>query len=298
MFKIKTNILPKTINMGFINYVTPWSHFERVSDEYIMYIIKTGDLYLTVDKKNYHLKENDAIFIEKGLFHTGYKKAPCSYYYIHFEHANIANVNISNGRINDLMKDIRKRWISSSIWSTYEDEDSNIYIPTLCNIGNLCNDIFNLLDKALDIIFSKTEYYKLQISCIFNEILILYAKAYINSCIEDNENKNTYHTISNLIFFLNKNYPKNITIEIVEEITHFNYDYMNRLFKKNTNYTIMEYLTKIRIDTAKSLVASTSMKYYEIGQYVGYNNQYYFSRIFKKITGMTISKYAKTHRYL
>ena len=298
MFIIKTDILPRTRNIGFINYVTPWSHFERISDEYIMYIIKTGDLYLTVDKKNYHLKENDVIFIDKGQYHNGYKKAPCSYYYIHFEHTDITKINISDNKVNDFMKDIRKRWISSSIWSTFKEVDSNIYIPMLCNIGNLYNELFDLLDRALEIILSKTEYYKLQISCIFNEILILYAKAYINSSIKDNENNKTYHIISNLIFFLNKNYSKDITIEIVEQITHFNYDYMNRLFKKNTNYTIMEYLTRIRIDIAKSLVASTSMKYYEIGQHVGYNNQYYFSRIFKKVTGMTISNYAKTHRYL
>ena len=72
-----------------------------------------------------------------------------------------------------------------------------------------------------------------------------------------------------------------------------NFDYLNRVFKKNIGKTIFVYLNEIRIHHAKELIATTSMKILSIGYRVGFQDECYFSKVFKKYTGMSPGQYEK-----
>jgi AraC-like DNA-binding protein len=52
-----------------------------------------------------------------------------------------------------------------------------------------------------------------------------------------------------------------------------------------------EYITKIRIEKAKTLIESTSLTIAEISDMTGFTSQSYFSTAFKSHTGMTPSQY-------
>ncbi len=63
------------------------------------------------------------------------------------------------------------------------------------------------------------------------------------------------------------------------------------LFKESTGTTFVEYLTHIRIESAKELLRTTDLRTYEIADQVGYTDPRYFTYVFKKLTGMTSSEY-------
>ena len=52
-----------------------------------------------------------------------------------------------------------------------------------------------------------------------------------------------------------------------------------------------EYIIKIRIEKAKSLVENTSLAIAEISEMTGFASQSYFSTAFKNYTGMTPSQF-------
>lgn len=64
-------------------------------------------------------------------------------------------------------------------------------------------------------------------------------------------------------------------------------NYLSMLIKKETGSTFVELLTKKRIEVAKNLLLSSSMKVREISEKCGYNDQHYFSYCFKKYTGQS-----------
>jgi len=99
--------------------------------------------------------------------------------------------------------------------------------------------------------------------------------------------------ITDAIDFINKNYAQDISLEDVAKHTYMNPGYLSKLLKNYTNETYIDYLTKIRINKAKELLASTNCKVSAIGISVGYNYSQHFHKIFKKVVGITPIEYRK-----
>ena len=60
-------------------------------------------------------------------------------------------------------------------------------------------------------------------------------------------------------------------------------------FARETGETLTEYISRVRIDEAKGLFSSTSLKVYEVAEKVGFGNVEHFSRVFKKLAGASPS---------
>ena len=67
--------------------------------------------------------------------------------------------------------------------------------------------------------------------------------------------------------------------------------HLSHVFKKETNYTALGYLTQYRIHTARKLLRDCRYKVYEVAEMVGYRDVAYFGSTFKKLTGMSPSEY-------
>lgn len=68
-------------------------------------------------------------------------------------------------------------------------------------------------------------------------------------------------------------------------------NYLSRLFKKITGEGCNEYIVRKRIEKAKSLLETTTLKTGEIATMVGYHDMNYFSLAFKKHMGQSPTKY-------
>ncbi|MBN1992838.1 MAG: response regulator [Anaerolineae bacterium] len=62
-------------------------------------------------------------------------------------------------------------------------------------------------------------------------------------------------------------------------------------FSRETGETFKEYLTQIRINKAKELLRTTTLKSFEISHQIGYNDPHYFSHVFKKNTNLSPRKF-------
>jgi len=79
---------------------------------------------------------------------------------------------------------------------------------------------------------------------------------------------------------------------------HFNLspDYLVKLFKKETGFSISDYILKERMDNAIGLLTKTDMPISDISMLAGYSSFSYFSKVFKKVTGYTPQDYRKLHK--
>ncbi len=69
--------------------------------------------------------------------------------------------------------------------------------------------------------------------------------------------------------------------------------YLSRLMKRETGFSFVEYLNRIRVKKATLLMSDPSAKAFEVAERVGYRSQHYFSRAFKKVTGNSPTDFRK-----
>ncbi|MFA9397969.1 MAG: AraC family transcriptional regulator [Clostridiaceae bacterium] len=295
LLSIDTNIVPSVRLIGHVNYIKAWKHFNRIVNEYILYIIKSGDLYIKEGNKEYHLTKGDVLLLESNIEHHGYKEAACHYYYVHFNHPNIKMViNKSHDEISKELIDKRKYSLYSEYLNNISNTDSNFYLPKYYHYEN-DTELISLLVKAENDYYQRYEGYKKIVSLKLLEILIKISRDYTTTKIEKSQPHFSIAFVKcqNIQHYLIANYQKKITsVDIAQEFES-NYDYLNRVFQKMTGYTILNYLNALRINRAKELFDSTPIKISEVGYLIGINDPYYFSKLFKKIAGMTPTQYIK-----
>jgi len=69
--------------------------------------------------------------------------------------------------------------------------------------------------------------------------------------------------------------------------------YLSRLMKRETGFSFVEYLNRVRVKKATGLMSDPAAKAFEVAERVGYRSQHYFSRAFKKVTGSSPTDYRK-----
>jgi two-component system response regulator YesN len=93
--------------------------------------------------------------------------------------------------------------------------------------------------------------------------------------------------------FMHAHYAEELTAECLAERIGLSGDRLRHLFKEETGFTVLEYITQIRIDQAKKLLMKGKYKIYEIAQKTGYKSSQYFSQVFRKATGVNPLDYSE-----
>lgn len=96
-----------------------------------------------------------------------------------------------------------------------------------------------------------------------------------------------------IAYYLNSNYTHPIELEQLEKEFFLSKATLCKHFKDGMNCTIMEYLTLIRLNRAKSLLTSTSKSIEEISMECGFSSANYFGLVFKKQIGVSPLGYRK-----
>ncbi|MGM0884122.1 MAG: response regulator transcription factor [Bacillota bacterium] len=91
--------------------------------------------------------------------------------------------------------------------------------------------------------------------------------------------------------YSHQHYMKGITMNDVAEHLYLNPSYFSKVFHGEVGETYSKYLTRLRINKAKHLLKTSTLKVYEIAEKVGYADFRHFSKTFKEIEGMTPGKY-------
>ncbi len=92
--------------------------------------------------------------------------------------------------------------------------------------------------------------------------------------------------------FMQDNYTNaELTLKTVADYVSFNEKYFSTRFAKECGSTFISYLNELRLGRAKELLQQSSLKMYEISEYVGYNNVEHFNHTFKKKFGISPSDY-------
>ncbi|MBP3965519.1 response regulator [Paenibacillus lignilyticus] len=110
--------------------------------------------------------------------------------------------------------------------------------------------------------------------------------------LEPTRNASSKRVIETVKLWIQEHYREEIELTALSETVFLNASYLSFLFKRETNQTITEYITSVRMAKAKEYLKDRlDLKAYQIGELVGYADGIYFNKLFKKTVGVTPQKY-------
>uniref|UniRef100_UPI003217CFEE AraC family transcriptional regulator n=1 Tax=uncultured Draconibacterium sp. TaxID=1573823 RepID=UPI003217CFEE len=113
---------------------------------------------------------------------------------------------------------------------------------------------------------------------------------YANRTAEDVELE-ANPVVNRAINYLEKNLNKKLTLNQLAEEVGYSPTYLTTLFKKETNYSPINYFSHLKILKACELLDYTNMKVKEISFQLGYTDPYYFTKDFTKKMGLSPRNY-------
>lgn len=91
--------------------------------------------------------------------------------------------------------------------------------------------------------------------------------------------------------YIARHYSSGITVKDIAIHFSYNPNYLNNLYKSETGETILDYVTRYRMEEAKRLLRTTQMRVIDICGLVGYSQEAYFKTLFKRYTGLSPKEY-------
>ncbi|MDP4144104.1 MAG: AraC family transcriptional regulator [Bacillota bacterium] len=186
---------------------------------------------------------------------------------------------------------------------TFMDQDCYLLLPFihredsysgLFSIGpNTFSRVSKLFDSVgKELIQQHDMFWPCRSRSYFLELLILITKLFDSRKHSAGDNfSSASDSVENLISYLHNNYQEKITLDQLAVMFNTNRTSLNEQFYKATNFSIIDYLIKLRINLAATMLRDTKLPVSEIMDRVGFNDNAHFWRTFKKHTGLSPKEY-------
>lgn len=98
--------------------------------------------------------------------------------------------------------------------------------------------------------------------------------------------------------YIDEHLDEDLSRNSLAGLVYLNPSYLARLFRNETGYYLVDYITMKKIEKVQKLLLTTDRSVTQIAQELGYTNMPYFSRVFKKETGVTPVEYRKKYKHM
>jgi AraC-like DNA-binding protein len=95
--------------------------------------------------------------------------------------------------------------------------------------------------------------------------------------------------------YISDNLHRKITVAELAENSGISASHLSREFKRETGFTIGNYIQDMKLDTAKNMLLYSEFTPAEIAGILAFSDQSYFTELFRKKYGMPPGKYKREH---
>ncbi|MDO4170833.1 MAG: AraC family transcriptional regulator [Lachnospiraceae bacterium] len=201
---------------------------------------------------------------------------------------------IPAGKVCYYKADAKDPWCY--IWINYSGINSQMYTYQLMNS---IDDVFIIHDLDIDKYKYKIyELFKLNhntISRYFkcNSILLDIMSMLFEDFNLDEKNLSHTSIADDVKHYLDINYPEKIKMKEIAKEFGIHPNYLTKIFHDKFDISPKNYLKKLKLEKAQSLLKTTDLPISTISDSLGFNDQLAFSRTFKKEFSVSPSEYRK-----
>ena len=258
---IKNNIYDKDIDLKFI-FKKKFKKNERVH---------LHSNKITTDLLDYKYVE-DCIRLDKRLVHT-----------------------VSSGsKVNSLKvldKILDLYFVEEEAYNIRMHQNKLIYYNTLLLVMLKDKDVSNIYAASLFKRYMK----KIESARFDKDIKDIFYDMVMDYCFAISEFNIKHHSslVGKVVDHINSNLQDNLSVNEIANRFYVSPTYLSRIFKKETGFSVIEYINKLKIKHSTFLLRDTALPIQDISRIIGINDVNYFCRIFKKYMNQTPTQYRK-----
>ena len=250
------NIKHFDINMLFLSHSK--GHESHEHQFYELEITLLGDGVQTINGISYPKRRGEVHIIRPGDVHSLRTDGALKTFLIQFSHKHLSAAMLTElgGTERSLV--------------TYLNNDECDAFENICNSLDILKSGDGVLDldmtrKLLDVL----------LNMFFASVNNNRKRA--KTCSRDSGDK-----IQQILDWMQMHYRTHINADDIAKQFHFNTAYLRRLFKERVGVSIMQYLKELRLEYAKNLLMTTSLKISEVCDRSGYRSMPTFISDFKQ----------------
>jgi AraC-like DNA-binding protein len=97
--------------------------------------------------------------------------------------------------------------------------------------------------------------------------------------------------------YIRNHFATLVTLREVAEFTGIGYDHLRHAVKALRGRSLVQYLSEVRIERAKTLLVHSQLSLKQIASLCGFRDEYYFSAVFHRFTRVPPGRYRSQHRW-
>ena len=269
-----------TLNVGFAHQNGDWNWKNVRSPFARLYYVTEGEAQVAIGSDLYTLTPNHLYLIPAFAEHSYTCHASFSHYYIHIYEDQQDGVGILDEytfpvevEATDTDLELIKRLSDMNPFLKLPESNPQTYDnhPTLIN-----NIRLNKQRPFHDKLESRG-------------ILFILMSHFFKQAVPKVEVKDD--RIHQTIAFIRKHLDSHLDIESLADKACMSKDHFIRVFKKETGETPNVYITKLKLEKAELVLATSALSIKGVAQMLGYNDYSYFNRVFKQNIGVTPQQY-------
>ncbi|MCY1152353.1 MAG: AraC family transcriptional regulator [Sphaerochaetaceae bacterium] len=278
----RTIKIENIVTVHYFEYPSTFLFKGESHDFWEFLYVDKGEVGVTSGEKVYQLKQGQIIFHTPNQFHDVF----------------------CNGKISPNLLVVSFD-CNSEYMSYFEDKVMNInnhlslYLHTILKEAKLTyeNDLADPYFTELKLNPTAPKFSQdliaISLEGFLIELIRLQLNESNNTSISIHEKENN-RRVQKVINYLESNITTNITLENICTHCSMSRSLVQKLFKDDTGWSVMEYFYRLKIEEAKRLIRNGTNNFTQIADHLGYSTIHYFSRQFKKIVGMSPSEYSKS----
>ncbi|MBD2871050.1 response regulator [Paenibacillus arenilitoris] len=115
--------------------------------------------------------------------------------------------------------------------------------------------------------------------------------ARLQSAMNDDVSRHRRSLVSQVQMYVQENLGHDLSLQSISEHVHMHPVHLSKVYKNDTGENISDYVLRLRMEQAVTLLHNRELKVYEIAEQVGYKNPAYFIRVFKNHFNVTPQEY-------
>ena len=262
-----------------------------------LHVILEGQRLMFVDRETYRLSPHSAIVVNHNLIHKT-STAPG----FPPDHHNFI-LQLDRSRFDQILRVAGLRGFDDfgdrfNGVATFNDSEWRLILAVIAEFKAMCTEDKNGGTVSMEDAHAFLYLQALELASIFAKARrrLLHAELEANQKVlpETVVKTGVHQKVHEVALYLQTHIHESVSLEELAQRFFMSRSYLTRSFRNVTGFSVVEYMTYIRIQKAQQLLRESDRSITEIADLCGFGNITYFEKVFKTTTGHTPVQYRKT----